>query len=340
MRRRRTRLLALAALFVVPTVFLLSRYSTPIATWISYGLRTDLENYKDFRISGVIVDDRGVALDDVVMGVYSSRKVKMGFESDVQSEHTTIDRTFHVEISNRHSVQLTFTKVGYYSDGRTFQGGGVHRNQRFVLRKKGAVTRPTRFRATLTFSANGSGTALDFDGRPTPPRQEGNAYLYPCTRPIQQLDDVRLLPRNSLYILAETGPDGTIKTEEREWPSDAPAVGRVDLYPVRLTLRTGDPDGGLVLFSPKLGEPERFQMFAAPMEGCQPELTIRYHELQTPGVVSGSPNWFYVHSGGKFGRGYFRSATVSPDRKAVQLHVVVLMQSDGTRNLEFEPSSE
>jgi len=96
--------------------------------------------YRDFHMSGVIVDESGAAIQDVTIDVVTSRRIKMGTDSDTASRYIKANGTFDLDLDNYSSVYLHFIKKGFKVKTLGFTEGGSHKNLRVVMRT--ATTQP------------------------------------------------------------------------------------------------------------------------------------------------------------------------------------------------------
>ena len=55
LKKNRARLVVVVSLLAVPAVYLTVRWATPIVQWIGFGVKTELRNYADFKLAGVVV---------------------------------------------------------------------------------------------------------------------------------------------------------------------------------------------------------------------------------------------------------------------------------------------
>jgi len=285
-------------------------------------------NYGDFRLSGVVVDQDGVPVRDVDMYVKRTWIRNLGLKSESDSRVVRVSGPFDVTVRNCSQATLGFEDVRYYLDDYTFNQPGTHSHLRIVLQKRGTRTRPANYRCFLRFSIDNSGNAVDFALQPQRPFDYETRT--DVTRSVSDSSNPSLLPRLGMYMLSDLTADGRLATVD--WPrTPHPPVP----YPKRLVLMCTDPEGGFIRFTPQPDRRIEHQMFKAPSNGYEPKLVLETNDLGRPSSSHRSTTWFYFKVAGKYGRGNIGSAIVSPDGQTVELEVTLLLQPDGTDNLEF-----
>ena len=311
----------------VPLVLLLVRNTPP---WRGDILLHPI-NYRDFDLSGVVVDQDGAAVRDVDMYVHRTW-MSMTLESESDSRVVRVNGAFHVRLPNCAVATLRFEDPRYYPDRREFTQPGTHSNLRIVLQKLGKRTQPANYRCFLRFSIDNSGTVLDFAMQPA--RSVNHRTRPDVTRSVSDLSNPDLLPKSAMYMLSDLTPDGRLDT--MEYRKAPPSTGHPPVpYPKRLVLVNTDPQGGFIRFTPQPDRRTEYQMFKAPATGYEPRLVLGTADLGRPTHAGQGHTWFYFKIAGKYGRGNIGSATVSKDGRTVELEVTLLLQPDGTDNLEF-----
>jgi hypothetical protein len=288
-------------------------------------------NYGDFRLSGVVVDQDDVPVYDLDMYVIRSWVRNLGLTSDGDNRTVRVNGAFDVSLRNCSVATLLFEDPRYYYDRRAFTQPGVHSNLRIVLQKLGKRTTPADYRCLLRFSADNSGNAVDFAMQP------GRWFEYKTrtdiTRSVSDLSNPSLLPRLGMYMLGDVTADGRLATIGRAI-SPRPAYTLVPC-PKRLVLVNTDPEGGFIRFTPQPDRRAQYQMFQAPTTGYEPRLILDTNDVGHPDDGGHGFTWFYFKIAGKYGRGDIGLAKVSADGRTVELDVTLLVQPDGTNNLEF-----
>jgi hypothetical protein len=136
MTKRSVRVLIASAVVAAAVIYVGVRRSAPYARWIGFNVKTELQNHRDFVVSGVVVDDDGEPLDGVTVSVNKGRRKKAGFETEYAQRYQKVSRTFEFRETGAAMLLLEFLKPGYEPARFETQEGGEHAGMRIVLHKK------------------------------------------------------------------------------------------------------------------------------------------------------------------------------------------------------------
>ncbi len=294
-----------------------------------------------FLLGGIVVDEAGQPLGGVKMTVHKP-KTTAPWQGSVEREILVVNSTFSLDLNGYSGVGLEFEKEGYhpaklafpynvsgYVEEKITRGEKVDPHVwrkddiRVVLEKIGQLADLLSYGAMVEYNKQGGGKVLDFDSPPHTP-----------LRSVADLNDLTQLPKDCVYILADSDANRNVAVVEHT----RPASEVVDRIPQRVKLVMNDPDGGFITFSPQTRKNLYHQMKTAPESGYQKELVLDadYFAQAIEAKTSEEKRecFFFFKIKNRYGKGRVGEVQVSGDRSTVKLGVQFRIQPDGSRNLE------
>lgn len=291
--------------------------------------------YARFHLQGAITDEHGQPLDGVHLTVDGGRWKEMGTSTEYETTRYQVDNRFDIRTNAYSSITLYVGKPGYYSESLSFRapvdGTTQQKTIHIVLQKQGLLTPLTVYETSLSFSSDGTGTVFDFDDPPKAPW--GRA---PATQRFHDPDTPAGQRPHGMYMTVAVDATGQIALVNRSDPKHQ--MGQFP-NPKGVTLHLTDSNGGFVLVRLQAGRRHNRQMTQAPEAGYAPVLHLSDDDLP----LSYSNEWpaaFYFKVDGKYGRGRIGNARLSADGRSVELLLNLVIQLDGSRNLEMLDESK
>lgn len=288
----------------------------------------------EISLSGQVEGEDGKPLERVRLHVRKNR-VSLMAESFLSWDETTTDLAdgrFAVDCRSCSSVELFFSKPGFYSESRTFHVGSsersgdrvnpeeatdlLHADLRVTLRSSQNKTQLVTYSSLMMAGAHGPVTVAPLRrglGRRVKPERLGEPLG----------SDERNLP-GFIRLVATLTDEGTLAV------IDPDALVRKPKLPI---LDFTEAGGGLILHRYAEGAPKQTYraMSVAPEDGYQAHIT-----LDTEGR-SGGRYYFYCRIGNRYGKGRVSLPLISHDdagQEVVQASIEVRLNLDGSRNLE------
>jgi Bacterial surface protein, Ig-like domain/HYR domain len=344
---RRTFVIVLIGVLVTPCPNIASAQSTNVQqAFFDLITRTlEAENGR-ITLSGEVVDEQGQQLNGVTIEINKGASQPMGTSTRYDRETITVNGTFAIDSSGYSGVTLTVYKDGYYSQRLNFSielsddaenqlnsgariGGQLYLRDgiRVVMEKVGQFANLKSYGGLLQYETNGRGKVIDFDKSAI-----GSAAL----QTVQNLYDQSQLPSNSVYILADRNPDGTVSTVR------LPRLGTqlVDTFPTRITLIMSDPNGGFIPYMTAIRKNVYHQMKTTPVAGYQQQLILdaNYFALAVSASSSDEEKemFFFFKTNGRFGKGSIGEVSVKNAGSIVLLGSQFRLQPDGSNNVETD----
>ncbi len=289
---------------------------------------------------GRVVDEEGMPLERVQLYATKSR-VSLMAESFVtldESRFDLADGRFRVTCRSCSSVQLQFSREGYYSETVDFHVEYVVREAgrltsevakdlertdlQIVLRSAQNMVRLVRYRGFLHSTAGGPATVVPI----RTDRGSRGVRLDDLSRPPGK--KAQYLP-GYVQLLAAVTEDGNLATES---PPDAPRVH----FPGSPVLDFSEADGGLILYQYASGDPQKVYrtMRTAPADGYQSSL------LLDSAVRGGDDGDYYLFCriGDRYGKGRVHLPSFvhmdGEEEKVVMAHIEIRLNLEGGRNVE------
>lgn len=314
-----------------------------------YARMADAEN-GNFKISGKVVDEIGQELTEVHVRVMKRQSStghwgKYGEDAKrTKRESMMINSDFDFHFRGYQEIRLLFWKEGYYSEEiiltnnnkwnretlDMLRAGGVVKPDeinpgrlRIVLEKHGNLTQLQHIRGPLVETSDGQRTTMDLAVK------SQRAHEQPATASTT-------LPSTTLTMSVARDEQGqfSLMTVQKS--------GIFEFYaPTSATLTMSAPedsDSGFILYKPKVWQRAYREMKEAPETGYQREIKFS-EELCRALYTNDTENsdlYFFIKSGSFYGKGGVAGFTVSKDKKTVKMNIGVLLQPDGSRNLEQE----
>jgi hypothetical protein len=294
--------------------------------WGAWRLRSR-SSVGQLRVHGRILDEHGDPLRGVVVSVQEAMHAVWGKEAAPKLSRLVVAEQFDL-VSSASAVTLHFSKQGYYGESFTFRRERGQRADQAVdvvlKRKRNPVTlqrvqQQLRFRAPNEYS---------FLSRRRP--EEAAAPSQDVSYRMHTLFGPDPVGTHGLRIWAEC--DGNAISIAVSESTDPGSRFRV---PTDVRLRmTHEADG---FARPNLSATSipRREMFEAPVTGYVPELALSPDELYVL-VTGGHGPYFFFRIDGLYGRGRVGLMGLLDDGKTVELSLSLLVQPDGSRNLEMD----
>lgn len=296
-----------------------------------------IENW-DFKLKGNVVDEQGNPLTGVTVKITT-------YSPDCSSKTSEIDGLFDFDLNGFRIVILDFLKEGYYHEILQFYPEDVKELAEKITKREqigGRFVNAETLRVTmerqkqqvetgcssitmgLTYNANGKGRVIEWRYKPLqPPYYSSCEYVENVTIP-------QLLPENCMYIIADTDEDGKIATVDGLW--ETPSRTFLERkYPKRVRLIMNGK-GGFIPFVPEKNKPLWRQMNLAPKNGYRKEIIITADNFIEAGECAAA--FCYIKTPKGFGRLYIQSSF--SDGNTVGVGVILLLQPNGSRNLNFK----
>ena len=321
----------------------------------------------DFRIAGVVVDDQGKPLSDVDVDVSKSWGYMFGWGCEWNERfagNVRVSRVFNLRVGDARDVSLVFHKPGYHIARQSFRAPEPpnllapeilankktplafveKRDLRVVLDKQGTLTQLTRCCGGVGYSAGGAAELMELDWREAASAQSmRDVYVKDVT--VADVRRVESLPEHCVYVVPKTNSNGRIAltvayTAPRPQSAHAgelPSESQRRVYaPVELRLVVTDPKGGFIPYEPKPGREYR-DMKEAPRDGYQREFVLDSNAVKKlfANTIQANPFFFYFKAYGKYGKGQLGSLVTLDDGSRCSGTIVLLMQRDGSRHLEW-----
>lgn len=342
------------SLLVVPETPAILERKAQIYTLLTERLISARE--KRFDISGTIVDEDGQSINDVRL-VYSFSS-HQGWDSTrfVKKGNEVVDGSFHFRGGPSMIASGAARKNGYYDesfsisgptiqslDHEILQGKAIQRyvvnidDLTLVMVKQGRRTwlKRTAKDAGLVYRTDGSGTILDYARLGL---RESNTRV--VTDVVTEM--INADPASMCIVVDHKYIDQNRELKPFAQKSlDYKGVRQADgtwHMPPEVRLIISDNEGGFIPFDydphmyevsggRKLWDRVGLQMRLAPEDGYRKEWVL------TPELLK-NPPFFYCRMNGTYGRGRIMAIEMSTDGRGVTLTVEIMIQPDGSRNLE------
>jgi hypothetical protein len=283
------------------------------------------------HVRGSVTDERGEPLRGVIVSVREVHEDPTGSRAKTEERSVVVAEQLDLTFPRAASVTLHLYKPGYYGESFTFRAardGPTERaidvvlkrqRQPVTLQRAGGGPQRMRFRAPNAFTLLSVRRAV---GGATPsPNVEVRTHELTGPDP-EGFHGIHVWAACEGNVVASE-----VKRNEQTWfehrvPSD-----------VRLRM-TGEADG---FARADVGDrtAARREMFEAPVAGYARELVLSRDELRAL-VTEGHGPRFYFRIDGLYGRGHVQFMQLADDGKAIELSLSLLIQPDGSRNLEMD----
>ena len=269
-------------------------------------------------VTGDLVDVKGGPVKEVQLVVTQRNPVAFG-EMKEESSKRNVDGEFNIK-SNAFGIELDFQKDGYYPAVIYLTPGdatGLARQMlpyiqpngrlKIVLQKKGVLAKLTTCNLELEYKSDGMAAIADLAGLAK--KEE------PRIRSVKVADG-KDIPELAVYFIVDRDADGTITplTLNRS----RPAI---------LHLVVEGKDSGVRVAKLSEAENATIEPGYAPQDGYKQEIQLTGEELLTI-------QWVFFKIGNEFAKGYLNLGALPIDRKSIKGTLRLLVQEDGTRNLE------
>lgn len=296
-----------------------------------------------YVLEGVVVDEQGKPVDDVLLSISEGHPRKVGFDTDYTTRSRKINGAFAVEVADADSVELRFGREGFFGEaigfgfsdglpaewkqriaiGETLVPEVVKRaGLRIVMEKHGKLAVLTEVVDRITCPASGPGMVWDV-----------TVTNYSPTREVADLRDVASLPENCIYLDVPLASADKLALDQVKLGKAEHACPKS----LRIVLKGG---GGFVpvATTEKTKAMQYRRMTEAPDKGYQNELVLndeaikQYFQSLDKDAHHGA--FFYFKVGKLYGKGELSIGFPANAKATVGL--VLRFQTDGSRNLATE----